>query len=228
MIELALAALFFAGTHLGISGTPLRGAIVGVIGERGFLVGYSLLSLVAIMWLADAFKAAPYVETWGQLYSLNWAALVLMLPAILLAVVGLTTPNPTLVGAEGVLNREHPVTGILRITRHPFLMGVALWAGVHLVVNGDVASLILFGSLLLIVVVGAYSIDAKRAAKLGAQWDAFARQTSVIPFAAILGGRNRLALGELGWWRILLGIAIFFIVLMYHARLFGVSPLGAM
>lgn len=228
MTELALAAVFFLGTHLGLAGTPLRGTLTDLIGERLYLVGYVLLSLVAISWLADSYKVAPYVETWGQLSALQPAALVLLLPAFLLVVIGLTTPSPTLVGAEGLLGRERLVTGVLRITRHPFLMGVAIWSLVHLIVNGDVAGLILFGSMLVLSVVGAYSIDAKRAAKMGEQWRDFAAQTSVIPFVAILQGRNRFVLGELGWWRIALAIVAYAAFLHFHARLFGVSPISTL
>ena len=121
MTTLILAALFFVGTHLGLAGTPLRAAIVNRVGEGPYLIGYSILSLVAISWLADAYKVAPYVETWGQLYGLQTLALVLVLLAFLLVVVGLTTPSPTLVGAESLLAKDDVVKGILRITRHPFL-----------------------------------------------------------------------------------------------------------
>jgi uncharacterized membrane protein len=48
-----------------------------------------------------------------------------------------------------------------------YFWGVALWALVHLVVNGDLASLILFGSLLVIALGGTVSIDAKRRRKFG-------------------------------------------------------------
>lgn len=228
MAELLLAAVFFLATHLGIAGTPMRGALVSILGERLYLGAYALLSLIAISWLADSYKVAPYVETWGQLYILQPLALALMLPAFLLVVIGLTTPSPTLVGAEGLLERENVTTGVLRITRHPFLMGTALWALTHLLVNGDVAALILFGSLLLLVVIGAYSIDGKRADKMGEQWDAFAAQTSVIPFVAIAQGRNRFELGELGWWRIVIAVAIFFATLHFHTGLFGVSPIASL
>ena len=228
MIELALAALLFVGTHLGIAGTPLRGHLVAWIGEGPYLIGYAVISLVTISLLSDAYKAAPYQETWGQLYALQPVALVLMFVAFLLVVVGLTTPSPTLVGAEALLNKEQPVTGILRVTRHPFLMGVSLWALTHLVVNGDVAGLILFGSLLVLCALGALSIDAKRRAKLGSQWTDFVGRTSVLPFGAILQGRNRLVWRELGWWRLLLATLGFGVMLYFHADLFGVSPVAAL
>ena len=74
------------------------------------------------------------------------------------------------------------------MTRHPFLMGVALWAFLHLVANGDVASVLLFGTLLVVALAGAPSIDAKRRRGVGEQaWNGFASRTSIVPFAAAPG-----------------------------------------
>ena len=104
--------------------------------------------------------------------------------------------------------------GMLRITRHPFLCGVALWALAHLVVNGHLAALVLFGSLLVLAIGGTASIDAKRRRATGAQWAAFAGVTSVLPFAAIAAGRNRLgpALREIGPWRALMAVIVYVVV----------------
>src|SRR2546429_8678386 len=80
--------------------------------------------------------------------------------------------------------------GMVRVTRHPFLWGVALWSLVHLIMNGDQASVILSGSLLLLALGGTVAIDAKRRRKFGDAWTQFAQTTSSVPFAAILSGRN--------------------------------------
>ena len=113
----------------------------------------------------------------------------------------------------------------MRITRHPFLIGVALWSGVHLIGNGDVASLLFFASLAVVSVAGTVSIDAKRRRALGdAAWDAFARRTSIVPFAAILSRRNTLSMREMTWWRPAAGVAAYAIMLGGHAHLVGVSP----
>ena len=113
-----------------------------------------------------------------------------MLIAALFVVVGVSTPSPTTAGMESQLTRGVQVRGITRITRHPFLWGVALWAFVHFVINGDVAAALVFGSLLLLAVVGTSSIDAKRRNAYGESWELFSRETSNVPFAAILQRRN--------------------------------------
>src|SRR6201993_4566629 len=121
-------------------------------------------------------------------------AIILMLPAALLVVIGLTTPNPTSIAQEGRVGQ--PPQGIVRITRHPFLTGVGLWALVHLIGNGDVASLVFFATWAIVALAGTVSIDRKRQRLLGAAWEPFAAQTSIVPFAAIAAGRNwPLALG---------------------------------
>jgi uncharacterized membrane protein len=121
---------------------------------------FSIVSLAAIVWLVMAYKDAPYVATWGILEWWKPIAMILMLPAVFLAVIGLTTPNPTSVGQEGRVARSPE--GVVRVTRHPFLIGVGMWAVVHLIANGDVASFIFFGALAVTALAGTVSIDAKR------------------------------------------------------------------
>lgn len=88
-------------------------------------------------------------------------------------------------------------------------------------VDGDLASVILFGSVLVLALGGTVSIDAKRRRNFGEQWAQFARVTSAIPFAAIAAGRNRLgpALVEIGVWRPLAAIGVYGVAFYLHGRL---------
>jgi uncharacterized membrane protein len=97
---------------------------------------------------------------------------------------------------------------------------------VHLVVNGDLASVILFGSLLLLALGGTVSIDAKRRRSFGDQWSRFIQATSNVPFAAIATGRNQLrpALREIGSLRPAIAIAAYALFFVFHGWLFG-APL---
>lgn len=223
MLPLVLAAIFFVGIHFVISGSRLRDTLVAKLGEQRFRAGFSLLSIIGLIWLVSAYRGAPYVETWGQLGWFKPIALLLMLPAFLLATLGMTLANPTAMGGEALMNQS--ARGVLRITRHPFLWGVALWAATHLIANGDAAALVLFGSLLLLAVGGTYSIDDKRLRIYGEPWEKYLLETSSLPFLAILQKRNILALKEIGWRRPLLALAIYMAVLHFHKKLFGVSPL---
>lgn len=162
-----------------------------------------------------------------MLIGLKPVAFPLVLIAFAFIAIGVATPNPTSVGKGSQLTREVQVRGILRVTRHPFLWGTTLWALVHFVINGDAASAILFGSLFVLALGGTASIDAKRRRKFGEQWAGFARQTSNVPFAAILAGRNRLgpALREIGIVRPLLALGVFAVLFALHGYLFG-APLA--
>ena len=222
MTSLTLAALAFIGIHLGVSGTTLRDGMVARIGLRAYMVAFSVASVGAMIWLVSAYKAADYVPTWGQLEWWKPFMIVLMLPAFLLVVVGLATPNPTSVAGEALVGAAP--RGIVRITRHPFLIGVAIWSAVHLVGNGDWASFLFFFALVVVSLAGTVSIDAKRRRVLGdAAWDQFASRTSIIPFAAILARRNTLSWREMGW-RPAAGLAVYAIMLGGHAHVIGVSP----
>jgi uncharacterized membrane protein len=114
----------------------------------------------------------------------------------------------------------------LRITRNPFVWGVGLFAVAHVIIIGDVATAIAFGGVALLGLAGAPILDAKKARRHGASWDAFAGATSNIPFLAIVRGRQRLAWGEIGLWRLASGAALFVVALVFHQALFGGSPIG--
>lgn len=228
MTALIAAAVFFVSLHLLVSGTALRGVLVGAIKEGPYMGLFSLASIGGIVWLSMAYGDARGLGPvyWDLGPGARHAGLVIMLLALLLVVPGLLTPNPTSVKQEGALDKADAVKGMLRITRHPFLWGVAIWALGHLLANGDLPSVILFGSMLALGVFGTASIDAKRKKALGAKWDTFAAQTSNIPFGAILTGRQKLSLREIGWWRLALAVAIWAALVWAHPMLFGVSPMA--
>ena len=221
MLMLVLAAGTFVGIHLFISSSRLRDRIVGATGEQPYLGLFSLLSIAILAWLILAYSRAPTVPLWNTPGWLRGPAIVVMLIAVALVVIGLTTPSPTVTGGTGALDREDAARGILRVTRHPFLCGVALWAALHLLLNGDAASLVLFGALLGLALIGPPSIDAKRQRAFGARWERFAATTSIVPFAAIAAGRNQLRLEEIGAWRMALSLAVYVVLIVFHGRLFG-------
>jgi uncharacterized membrane protein len=227
VIELLLAAALLFATHYGISSTALRARLIARIGERPYLVLYSLLSFGVLVWLIFAYQRAPYIELWGAPAWSAWVPLIVMPVALLLLVCGVSTMNPTAVGSPDTLDQAEPARGILRITRHPFMWGVALWALAHLVSNGDAAAVLLFGTFAALALLGTLLIDRKFAARRGAQWQRFVAVTSNLPFGAILAGRQRLVLAEIGWLRVAVALALYAVLLVLHPWLFGLSPFGA-
>lgn len=229
MSMLIVAALVFLAIHLLISGTRLRDAIAAAIGERSYLGLFSLASLGVIVWLVIAYNLAQASGSDPTLYDLGDGVKHLGIPvvalAFLLGVQGLFMSNPTGVQLGAMVAVDpNAVTGVLRITRHPFLWGVAIWSGFHLAANGDEASVILFGTFFVLALSGTVSIDAKRRRKLGAAWESYAARTSNVPFAAVIAGRNKLRPAESLGWRFWVAAILFVVILFVHVHLFGVSP----
>ena len=228
MSMLMMAGLTFLAIHLLISGTRLRDAITGAIGEGPYLGLFALASLATIVWLVISYNAAAASPENRMLYDLGRGVRDLGIPliaiAFLLGVQGLLIPNPTSVRYGAAEPREATIKGVLRITRHPFLWGVIIWSAFHVMANGDLASVLFFGTFLAVAFLGTLSIDAKRKRKLGGAWEAFAAKTSNVPFAAVIGGRNSLHFGESLGWRFLVAAALFLAVLFAHAYLFHASP----
>ncbi|SRR6266404_2981595 len=208
MIDLVLASLFFPLSHFLISSTPLRAILVNLLGERRYSLGYSLLAVAAIVWLIFAYRHAPAWPFWDAPKWLDLALSPVIVVSGILAVAGLTTPNPVIVRSEALFNQPDIVRGILRVTRNAFFWGAGLFSIAHVIILGDAAALLTFGSVGFLGIAGASILDAKKARKHGKAWNAFAAVTSNIPFLAIVQGRQQLVLREIGQWRIALGVCV--------------------
>jgi uncharacterized membrane protein len=212
--------------HLLVSGTRVRDAITGAIGEGAYMGLYSVASVGGLIWLGLAYGVVHGNTVYWTSNSLTRILqLVIQLIAFLFMVPGLATRNPTSVGQARSAEDADVVQGMLRITRHPFLWGVAIWAIGHLLVNGNLASMIFFGTFLVLALAGTASIDAKRQRALGPTWNEFAAKTSNVPFAAIAAGRQSLIIGEIGAGRLIGAVIVYILVLGAHPHIFGASAL---
>jgi uncharacterized membrane protein len=193
MTTLLAATMVFLATHF-ITSTPLRPVIVNRIGEWPYRGAYSLVALITLVWMGWAYGNAPRELLWTP-----WreAPYVLMPIAFILIACGYFR-NPTMVGAEKLLKSDDPARGMIRITRHPIMWGIMLWAVAHILARGDLKSL----------------MDARK--KPNPDWPRFASVSSNVPFVAIAQGRNRLVWREIGWVRPAIGLAAFFLVLVVH------------
>ncbi|MEX2650083.1 MAG: NnrU family protein [Alphaproteobacteria bacterium] len=225
MTELIVAALAFVGSHFVLANAPARDAIVGRVGEGAFLVGYSIVAAATLAWMIVAYGAAPTVELWAPAPWSVWLPVVVLPVAFVLIVSAYTTANLAALGQDKVAARPDPAPGVMRITRHPMMWGVTLWAIAHVPANGDAASVILFGAVLVLALGGMVMIDVKKRRRLGLDWVRFERTTSIVPFAAILSGRARPDWRGIGWWRVALGLAAYGFFVAVHPWLIGVSPL---
>jgi uncharacterized membrane protein len=222
LFSLVVAGLAFCGSHTLLSSTRLRGALRDQLGETGYLGVYSLTAVATLAWFVAAYARAPTIRLW---VSPPWAALLpvgLMPFAAILVAAGYTTVNPTAIGMERRASADDPAPGILRITRHPVMWGVGLWALAHLVANEDLASLWFFGALAALALGGTVLIDRKKRLALGSNWRHFAGVTSNLPFAALIARRTRLRWHDIGVLRPVAGLLLYAVLYLAHPLIAGV------
>ena len=217
---LAAACMAFFLTHLGISGTPLRAFLHGRLGGKAYLGIYSVVSFLTLGLMIYGYSEARLENDFMFVNpSLFILSKVLVFVALLLILVGLMTPNPTAVKGEDAL--DDGITGILKVTRHPIQWGIFLFVTAHLTANGDKASLLLFGTVAIVSLVGMFSMDARRRNETDPRWQNFMAKTSMIPFAAIFAGRQKLMLADIKWPGLLVGAIVYTLVYFLHGWVSG-------
>ena len=139
LLVMILGLILFFGVHLLTTQREARARFVAAMGEGAYKAVYGLVSLaglVLIAWGFAAYRKAGMIEVWEPLVPasvltvLRHITVALMLPAVILVV------------ASYIRGR------IYLVVRHPMLAGIKLWAAAHLLANGDLGSIILFGSFL--------------------------------------------------------------------------------
>jgi uncharacterized membrane protein len=189
MALLIIGIIVFFGLHLLPTVSGLRDKLIGRLGEPGYKGLFSLLSVASLALLIYAFAKAPLVQVWSPPDWTRWVAIVLMLPAFIFLVAAY-------------------LPGRIRTRmKHPFLVAIKTWAFAHLIANGDLASMILFGSFL------AYAVYDRIALK--------SRQpTGLVGIQGPEKPQNDLI-------AIMLGGALYAIFLFWlHPLLIGTAPLG--
>jgi uncharacterized membrane protein len=217
MTALVAATAAFLLTHL-VSGTPLRPRLVAALGEWPYRGLYSLAAFATLGAMIWAYVGVPREPLWPPVRPIS----LLFMPLAFILIACGYFRNPTMVGADGLLKSEEPARGVIRITRHPIMWGVMLWAGAHVVARGDAKGLVFFGGLFLVALIGTVSMDRRK--RVNAEFVRFLTVTSHVPFVAIAQGRNHVAWKEVGWLRPTIGVIAFAIFLLTHPWLFGVSP----
>jgi uncharacterized membrane protein len=180
--------VFFGGHSISLLALGWRNRVAERLGPRAWQLVYSIIALLGFYLLVAGYGAAR--ATAAVLYVpppwLRYVAALLMLPAFTLALASVLPGR------------------IRALSRHPLLVATLLWAVAHLLTNGSVADLLLFGTFLLWAVAVLISLERRPARRK------FALRESVANDAiAVVGGLD------------LYAIFIFWL----HARWFGVSPL---
>jgi uncharacterized membrane protein len=133
LLVMILGLVLFLGVHTLPAQRKLRARMIGSLGEGGYKIGYALVSLAGlalIIWGFAHYRATGWIDVWTPPKALKHITVALMLPAVILVV------------AAFIRGR------IYTTLKHPMLAGIKLWAAAHLLANGDLGSIILFGSFL--------------------------------------------------------------------------------
>lgn len=222
--EFAAAFAAFLLSHALPARPAMRRPLAAALGERGYLLAYSLVSLWMLAWLVAAAGRAPYVELWPYAPWQAWVPNLLMPAVCLLVAFGIAAPNPLSFGGRAAgFDPQQP--GIAGVARHPLLLAIALWAVGHAVPNGNLAHLLLFGAFAGFAALGMRIIDRRKRLSMGAEaWASLAARSSGWPLSAWLAGRWR-PVGPPGLLRVGVGLLLWLLLLAAHPGAIGVSPL---
>lgn len=139
LLVMIFGLVLFFGAHTLTTQREVRSRVIAASGEGGYKLGYALVSIggiALIAWGFGHYRAAGMIDVWER-----WCS-----PEVLRVLkditVGLMLPAVILVVAAYIRGR------IYTTVKHPMLAGVKLWAAGHLLANGDLGSIILFGSFL--------------------------------------------------------------------------------
>lgn len=185
------------------------------LGAAGFGVGYSLLSIAVLAWLIVAAGRAPFVPLWDWAPWQNHVTLLVMALAVIIAALAVGRPNPLSFG--GAQNDQFDPANpcIIGWMRHPLLVALMLWALSHILPNGNLAHVILFGVFAGFAALGMRMIDRRKQRLLGHQvWAQFATPN------------RRAQPSRAGMSRLAVGLLIYLGLIVLHGPVIGVSPLG--
>jgi uncharacterized membrane protein len=221
VIQLILWWVAFAGTHTLLTHPPIRSAVVARIGTGLFQGLFSLVAFatfVPLVWtfFAHRTSTAMPLTRLVQTPGIWWVTMLLNFVAFELVVLGFARPNPLAVTARAGFG----ASGILRVTRHPAFMGVALFGLAHLLVNERALNRAFFGGALVYSILGSAHQDWRKRLEAGPEMQRFYAETSFFPFVAIAVGRTRFKAREIGAAAFAIGAILYAVVFVFHYRWF--------
>ncbi|HEY6393839.1 MAG TPA: NnrU family protein [Candidatus Binataceae bacterium] len=227
VVAIAFWAFLFLATHLAIASRGVRPRLVGALGEQRYRGLYSLVGFATLVPLVITF--AYHKHSGPMLWYLRidrpirWLAWAMMMASFILIVASFINPSPASVGAQ---TRQSEPRGMLKITRHPALTGLAIFGLAHVLTNGWLGDVIFFGMFPVLAIVGAMHQDSRKLREIGEPYREFMAKTSIIPFGALIQGRQHWKSSDMPWMAIAAGATVTVAVLALHPWIFGGNPLG--
>ncbi|UFZ05226.1 NnrU family protein [Bradyrhizobium ontarionense] len=134
LLVMVVGLVLFLGAHVFTTRRAARAQVIARLGEGTYKLAYTVVALAGlalIVWgFAEYRHGGGWIQVWTPPKALKHINLALMLPAVIMVV------------AAYIRGR------IYTALKHPMLAGVKLWAFGHLLSNGDLGGIILFGSIL--------------------------------------------------------------------------------
>ncbi len=212
--EFLTAFMMFFLSHSLPTRPRVKAALVARLGTGGFTLAYSLLSTLMLAWVIGAAARAPVVILWHWAVWQNHVPLVVMALVMALIALSVGRPNPLSFGGAQNARFDPDDPGLAGWVRHPLLVALLLWAGAHLVPNGDLAHVILFTLFGGFAWMGMKVIDRRQKRLLGAtEW------------ARLAASRRRISVTWNGLVRLGIAVVLYLGVLHLHGPLFGAYPL---
>ena len=215
--EFAFAFAAFFLTHSIPIRPPLRPWAVARLGHAGFGIAYSALSLAVLAWLIAAAGRAPYVPLWDWAPWQNHVVLAVMLPVCVILSLAIGRPNPFSFGGAQNDRFDPASPGIVRLTRHPLLLALGIWSAAHILPNGDLAHVILFGTFAGFAMLGGRLVDRRRQREMGQRWHDLRAALSECPASLSLTADTLLRLAA--------GLMLYAGLIWLHPLVIGVDPL---
>lgn len=216
---LAVWALFLV-THLLPSRGNLRDRLIAALGRRWYFSIYGTVSLLLLIWMIVAAARAPYVELWAAADWQRWLANIAVPLALWLAVIGIGIGYPHTLGGRRAQVFDAANPGMAAITRHPVLWALALWSMAHMLANGDLAHVVLFGGFAIMALAAMPVFDRRARRALNAtDWAEVALVAPLLPRPAFRSV-NRQSLLK----RSAIALAIYLLAYPLHQPIIGVSP----
>lgn len=214
--EFAFAFAAFFLTHSIPIRPPLRPWAVARLGHAGFGIAYSALSLGVLAWLIAAAGRAPYVPLWDWAPWQNHVVLAVMLPVCVILSLAIARPNPFSFGGAQNDRFDPASPGIVRLTRHPLLLALGIWSAAHILPNGDLAHVILFGTFAGFAMLGGRLVDRRRQREMGQRWHDLRAALSECPASLSLTADTLLRLAA--------GLMLYAGLIWLHPLVIGVDP----
>jgi uncharacterized membrane protein len=226
VLEIALWGILFVATHLVLSSAAVRPRLVAILGAQPFRGVYSLVAAATLIPLIVTFAhhqhAGPMFWFVREIASLHVLTVILMFAALIFLTGSFVSPNPAQLGAPS----EARVRGILKITRHPGFMAFILFGLAHMIMNGWLGDILFFGTFVVLGVAGGIHQDGRKLRELGEPYRRFMAETSFVPGAALISGRQRISAADMPWAAIGIGAALAIVLGVAHPVLFGGHPFG--